>query len=181
LDHAGRTSGAKIAFSRKLASRSIGDNTRKDVEAYIERQVPKEQFIDSRFASAMAQFTISDDKISLSQPTATASGQYWYNLHLVLVAEDRLKASDLDFLTQIRDATLRIAAKKSHAISRLAVMPDHLHLALRPSVEESPFDVVFAYQNNLAHLLGRIWKDSYYVGTFGDFTTQAAVSAGASQ
>jgi hypothetical protein len=46
LDHAIRAAGLRLPFSRKVAIRSIGDNTRSDVEAYIARQLPKERFID---------------------------------------------------------------------------------------------------------------------------------------
>ena len=54
-------------------------------------------------------------------------------------------------------------------------MPDHLHLALRANPDECPNDVAFAYQNNLAYManLGHLWQDSFYVGTFGEYTTQA--------
>jgi REP element-mobilizing transposase RayT len=78
-------------------------------------------------------------------------------------------------LQQLLEAFLRIAAKKKHAVARLAVMPDHLHAMLRPQFSESPLEMVFAYQNNLAHMLrqGRIWSDGYYVGTFGEYSMAA--------
>lgn len=41
LDHAARQAGLRLPFSRKLAVRGVGENTRRDVEAYIERQVGK--------------------------------------------------------------------------------------------------------------------------------------------
>lgn len=175
LDHAARKGGKTLAFSRKLAVRSIGDNTRRDVEAYIERQVRKERFADARFEKAMEQFTVCDPNVDLSMPTETARGRYWYNLHMVLVVDGRRRISEQRILAQLRDATANIAAKKGHLISRLSVMPDHLHAALRPSPEESPIDVVYAYQNNLAYMLrtGRIWTDSFYVGTFGEYSMQA--------
>ena len=162
-------------FSRKVAVRSIGDNTRREVEGYIAGQVEKEQFADEIFAKAMAEFTIVNPEVDLSRPSESACGRYWYNLHLVLVTEQRLRCSDRETLQSLRDGCMQIAAKKGHAVSRLSVMPDHLHLALRPAIEESPVDVVFAYQNNLAFLLGqkRVWQDSYYVGTFGEYTMQA--------
>jgi REP element-mobilizing transposase RayT len=76
-------------------------------------------------------------------------------------------------LRQLRDATLKIAAKKQHILSRLSILPDHLHAALRPAIDESPLQVAFAYLNNLAHMAGRgpIWQDGYYVGTFGEYST----------
>lgn len=175
LDHAARQARLKLAFSRKLAVRSIGENTRRDVEAYIEGQVGKERFVDSRFEATMRQFTVQNPDIDLSQPTESARGRYWYNLHMVLVVDGRSRITDADVLGQLRDGALKVAAKKEHSISRLSVMPDHLHAALRPAVEESPLDVVFAYQNNLAYMLklGRLWTESFYVGTFGEYSMQA--------
>lgn len=173
LDHALRTTGQAIPFSRKVSIRALGDNTRRDVEAYIEHQVEREHFVDPRFEHALGELQYADDRVDLSQPAASSHGRYWYNLHLVLVTERRWRIPDLDLLRQVRDATLRIAAKKQHAISRLSVMPDHLHAALRPQIEESPLEVASAYLNNLAYMLnrGRLWQDGYYAGTFGEYST----------
>lgn len=174
LDHAARQSGVNLSFSRKLAVRSVGDATQRDVQAYIERQVAKEHFADARFATFLRTIAVHDPSVDLSQPAESARGRYWYNLHMVLVVEARFRFSDERILTMLRDGTLKIASKKKHGISRASIMPDHLHLALRPTPNESPVDVVFAYQNNLTHLLksGPIWMDSFYVGTFGEYSTR---------
>jgi REP element-mobilizing transposase RayT len=173
LDHALRQDGLDMPFSRKVAVRAVGDNTRRDVEAYLERQVSKARFVDPRFAAALDELIVVNPHVDLSQPTETARGRYWYNLHLVLVVDGRVTVSNLDVLRRIRDGTIRIASKKGHGISRLSVMPDHLHAALRGNVGETPLQIVFAYQNNLAFIVnqGRIWSDSFYVGTFGEYTT----------
>jgi REP element-mobilizing transposase RayT len=96
-------------------------------------------------------------------------------LHLVLVVEGRFRIADGQVLTKIRDTTLAIAAKKGHGVSRLSVMPDHLHVALRGCPAESPDEIVFAYQNNLAYALGqqKIWCDNFYVGTFSEYDMDA--------
>lgn len=175
LDHTLRQAGLTLPFSRKVAVRSVGDNTREDVEAYVARQVVKEQFVDPRWSAVLSEFTVVNEAVDLSQPTESARGRYWYNLHLVLVVDGRCRLSDLNVFRTLRDGCFKIAAKKGHLLSRVSVMPDHLHLALRANPEESPNDVAFAYQNNLAYMvnLGRLWQDSFYVGTFGEYTTQA--------
>jgi hypothetical protein len=48
LDHALRKAGLTMQFSRKLGVRSVGETTRKDVEAYIEQQVPNSRFADQK-------------------------------------------------------------------------------------------------------------------------------------
>lgn len=175
LDYSLRKAGLAIPFSRKVSVRSLGENTRRDVEAYIEHQVEREQFVDPRFERALLELQVKSESIDLSQPTASAHGRYWYNLHLVLVTEERWRIRDLELLRLLRDSVLKIAMKKEHLISRLSVMPDHFHAALRPRIEESPLDVVYAYANNLAHMAGRgrLWQDGYYVGTFGEYSTHS--------
>jgi hypothetical protein len=75
LDHALREAGLKIKFSRKLAVRSIGDNTRQAVEAYIEQQVPRARFADPQFAEFLRQFTIVNPHVDLSAPSESARGR----------------------------------------------------------------------------------------------------------
>lgn len=132
-----------------------------------------ERFADARFAHALRELQFIDERVDLSQAAASSHGRYWYNLHLVLVTDHRWRIRDLQLLRGLRDATLKIAAKKQHVISRLSIMPDHLHAALRPHIAESPLEVAYAYLNNLVHLMnhGRIWQDGYYLGTFGEYST----------
>ena len=53
LDHAFRTKGIPLKFSRKVALRSLGENTQADVDQYIANQVDKEQFVDDRFGASL--------------------------------------------------------------------------------------------------------------------------------
>ena len=172
LQHALRKSGGPFAgFTRMVSVRSVGENTRRDVEAYIAGQVGKEQFVDPRFRAEMQRYAICCPDVDLSHPSASARGRYWYNLHLVLVTVERYRLSDPGRLATIRDGSLRIAAKKGYAISVGSVMSDHLHLALRGDIEHSPLEIGMAFQNNLAYLLGqvRIWSDGFYAGTFSEY------------
>ena len=172
LQHAMRTAGVPFdGFSRKVALRSVGDNTTADVEGYIARQVAKERFADSRFAAEIAEFTAGCPEVDLRQPSASLSGRYWYNLHVVLVVAGRDGIADRATLAAIRDGSLRIAAKKGHAVARLSAMPDHLHIALRGNIKDSPQEIALSFQNNLAYLLGQkhIWNHGFYVGTFSEY------------
>lgn len=177
LDHAVRSSGLAMPLSRKLAVRSVGNNTRQEVERYIQVQVGAERFVDPSFAAQLHPLQYSDPAVDLCQPSASARGRYWYNLHVVLVVAERFRIADLTLLRRIRDVSLKVAAKKGYFVSRLAVMPDHLHLALRPDFQHSPNDVVFAFQNNLAFALAQqrlwLWCDNFYAGTFGEYTFDA--------
>ncbi len=54
-------------------------------------------------------------------------------------------------------------------------MPDHLHLALRGVIEESPEEIALSFMNNLSHFLqlGAVWRLGYYAGTFGEYNMRA--------
>ena len=175
LQHALRAVGCPRKFSRKVALRTVGHNARKDVEGYIRKQVPKEGFADSRFAERLKGYHQCPPDVDLSAPSVTSSGRYWYNLHLVLVTAGRYRLGEDETLKKLSDGCMAIAGKKGHLISELSIMPDHLHVALRGSIEQAPHEIALAFQNNLAYQLGqfRVWEDGYYVGTFGDYDMQA--------
>jgi len=113
------------------------------------------------------------DRLAFVRPSSSESshGRYWYNLHIVLVVDERNRISDRRTLATIRDGCFRIAAKKGHSIARLALVPDHLHLALRGNIEQSPQEIALSLQNNLAYMLGqvRVWDNGFYAGTFGEY------------
>ena len=70
---------------------------------------------------------------------------------------------------------LGTARKKGHRLSRLAVLPDHIHAVMGCEVTESPEDVALSYLNNLAfgHGMQARYCFSYYVGTFGEYDLDA--------
>ncbi len=175
LDNALQRAGIRAPFSRKVAVRAVGDKTRRDVEAYIERQVAKDCYVDQRFARWLSELTVRNATVDLSQPAESARGRYWHNLHLVLVVDQHYNIRTLDVLTGLRDCFLKISAAKKHRVSCLSILPSHLHAAIRPPIETTPLEVVHTYQNNLAALLrlGRLWSTGYYVGTFGEYSMQA--------
>jgi REP element-mobilizing transposase RayT len=176
LQHACRTNlKSPVDFSRKLAVRAVGENRTETVESYIRSQVVEEHFVDARFADFLKQFTVVNPAVDLVVPAESGSGRYWYNLHLVLVVDDRCRVVDEPGLTVIRDGCWRIAEKKGYGIAALSVMPDHLHVAVRGNINQSPAEIALAFQNNLAHMLkrGAIWMNGYYAGTFGEYDMNA--------
>lgn len=175
LQHTFRRQGKPTKFSRKLALRSIGHSARETVESYIRKQLDKEKMADPRYEDNLRSHAISDPTVNLSLPTETGSGRYWYNLHLVLIVANRYRMRWDQKGKNISVACRQTAEKKGYAISTLSLMPDHLHIALRGNVEDSPEDIALSFQNDLAYLMGRyrLWEDNYYVGTFGEYTMGA--------
>jgi REP element-mobilizing transposase RayT len=175
LQHHCRRADSPVAFSRKVSVRSLGHNHREQVEAYVARQADKEALADERFRDLLRQLCVAFPDVDLSKPTETNSGRYWYNLHLVLVVAQRYRIGEADTLLKVRDRCLRISQKKGYALSALAVMPDHLHLALRADIEQSPEEVALAFLNNLAFAVGQraLWESGYYAGTFSEYDMDA--------
>ncbi|MFZ4396205.1 MAG: transposase, partial [Kiritimatiellia bacterium] len=170
LQHAIRKAGTSVDFSRKVSFRSLGENTTPDVDGYIRKQVGKERFADPRFEAIMRQFTVRSPDVDLARPSESASGRYWYNLHLVLVVVDRFRITNPEKLAQLRDAAFAAAGDTGCRIAALSVMPDHVHMALRGDISRSPEAIALAFQNGLAHAAGcRAWQDGYYVGTFSEY------------
>ena len=171
LQYALRQNETPTSFARNYAMRTVGDTTRAAVEGYLEKQIAKEGLADPAFEEDLEAFTIRDRSVDLSEPVATDSGRYWYNLHLVLVIRDRFRVTDDGWLGEIRDVCRAVADKKRHRLSTLAVVPDHVHMALGGRLEQAPEEIALAYMNNVAHVLGqtRLWMDSYYVGGFGEY------------
>jgi REP element-mobilizing transposase RayT len=171
IQHHCRLKGTPIEFSRKLAVRSLGDPTRTAVEKYVRDQARHEPLADERMRELLTSFTVSNADVDLSAPIESNSGRYWYNLHLVLVAQERYRMGEGITIATIRDTALRVCRKKGYAASTLAVLPDHLHLALRGVVTQSPEDIASAFLNNLAYALDQRpwWQFGYYAGTFGEY------------
>jgi len=175
LQHLLRQCGQPTAFSRKVAVRTIGDSRTEQVEAYIRQHVAKEPVADPLYRKFLDSLTVVDETVDLSVPTETRSGRYWYNLHLVLVAQERHRTGDKARLLKVRDQSRGIAEKKGCRVSVLSVVPEHLHMAMRGDIERPPEEIALAFMNDLAYSLGQnaIWQFGYYVGTFGEYDMYA--------
>ncbi len=175
LDHSLRKLETPIKFSRKVAFRCLGENTRDIVNKYVQKQVIKSDYVDARFKKILTDFTVFNDKVDLSQPIMMSHGRYWYNIHLVIVIADRknpiIKKEKFDI---IKKYSFIIANKKECEIAHLAIMPDHIHISLKGNPELSPNDIGFAFLNNLSFVLGynRCWKNEFYVGSFSEYNLE---------
>ncbi len=171
LQHALRGAGLPASFSRKVAFRSLGENTDADVAGYLRKQVAREGCADPRFAADMRQFTVTCPDVALEMPSQSHSGRYWYNLHMVLVVSGRFRVTAPAILGRLRDAALAAAPHCGARVAALSVMPDHVHLALRGDIARSPEAIGLAFQNALARAAGcRVWQNGFYVGTCSAYT-----------
>jgi REP element-mobilizing transposase RayT len=159
------------AFRRNYGLRSIGSTRREKLEKYLESQLAHHPMADERVMARLTKYQIVNEDVDLSQPSQTSHALYWYNVHLVFVNEARWMEIRDETLKATRDMIVKAAAAKGHWLSRGAIVPDHVHLAMRCNLTESPEEVALSYMNNLAYVGGMrpTFRYGYYVGTFSEY------------
>lgn len=177
LDHALRQQVTPVAFSRKVSLRAIGHNRTGVVEQYVRDQLAHVDLADTKYKALLADVAIHNPEVDLAEPAESSHGRYWYNLHVVFVVADRYRVGDRGFLDRLRERVMSVAAEQGCALKRVAIMPDHMHVALRGNPKLSPQDIALGLQNASAEAAGcRLWEDRFYMGTFGAYDN-AAVKA----
>ena len=159
------------ALQRNSWLRSIGSAKRSVVEDYVADQLGHHKMADERLQARLAKLQKIYGKVDLSAPSFTAHGRFWYNLHLVLVNDERWMEIRDEVLLKIQSMIERVAAVRGHRLAGAAIVPDHIHLTLGCPIDRSPEEIALCYLNNCAYACGmkKIFMHSYYVGTFGEY------------
>jgi REP element-mobilizing transposase RayT len=159
------------AFQRNYAVRSIGAATRTVVEDYVAKQMDRHRMADSHVQNLFLQYQKTYPGVNLSQPVCSTHGQYWHNLHLVLVNDHRWKEIRPKVLDKLSQMIERVGAKYGHRLSSVGLLADHFHLTLGCSIDHSPEEVGLSFLNNCAYAVGMkpIFQFGYYAGTIGDY------------
>lgn len=111
LDHALRSNGWRAGLARKVALRSLGENTLETVLHYIATQLDRADLADPRYVQSLTDAAWVDGSVDLSEPLASGHGRYWYNIHLVAVTDERWRVGREDFLPKIPAAVRAWSAK----------------------------------------------------------------------
>ncbi len=158
-------------FRRNYGLRSIGSTKRTVLEDYLETQLDHHPVADPLIDDMLRKYQIHNPQVDLSRPQHTDHGTYWYNLHVVLVNDRRQRESSESYFARLNESVRRTAATNKHQLSRAALIPDHLHLALGCTLLETPEQIVLSYMNSISQDLGmgHVFSDSYFVGTFSEY------------
>ena len=171
LDHAFRKAAIPAAFSRKVGARTLAMNTRPVVENYLRTQVDRSDLADPRYRASLKAASFEDPGVDLAVPSETNSGRYWYDLHLVFVTADRYRYGAKEFWSAMREAFLAAAREDGCVVKALAVMPDHVHIALRGNVALSPREIGTRLFTRTRRTAGfRVWRESFYAGSVGEYS-----------
>ena len=159
------------AFRRNFSIHSVGSANLAAVDAYVASQLEHHRMADQRVQLQLARQQVHCPESDLSLPMRGAHGEYRYNLHVVLVHEERWTEVRDEVLTAIREMVLKASGAKGHRLSRAGILADHVHLLLGCNLAESPQDVALGYLNNLAYAqrMRRVYQYGFYVGTVGEY------------
>lgn len=163
------------ALKRNYAIQSVGDVNAAAVEQYVATQVNRHPVADPRVQVRLAQLQIDRPNADLSSRRRGSHAEYLYNLHVVFVRRERHRLASLKRIEGVRRMLLAVARKKGHLIRRAGILPDHIHLALGASLQESPADVACGYLNNLSYGedMQPVYEFGGYLGTFGSYDREA--------
>jgi REP element-mobilizing transposase RayT len=78
-------------------------------------------------------------------------------------------------LVATRDMIVNSCRQEGRRLSRVAILPNHIHISVGCGIEESPESVGLSMLHNLACTQGMrtAFKFGYYVGTVGNFDRNA--------
>ena len=151
--------------------RSYGTQERKIVEAYVAKQPSHHPVASPSTQEFFESIVVENNNVDLSRAKRVRFGVYWFNLHIALVHLERWRCGKRDFVIATRDIVTKSCQKKSWQLSRLSLVPDHLHMSIGCSFQETPSDVVLSLMNNIAwvHDMKPLLCYSAFMGTFGEY------------
>jgi REP element-mobilizing transposase RayT len=163
------------AFRRNYFIGSVGEVNSRVLDQYVGKQAGKHPMADAAVQSRIESLQFHDSRVDLSSRRTGTYGQYVHSLQIVLEnSEDWHEVRD-DVLLGSRNMIIRCAAKKGWLLSRIGILSNHIHILVGIGVNESPESAALSLLNNLAFAQGwkRVFKFSYYAGTFGRYDRNA--------
>ena len=162
-------------FRRNYSICSLGEANQAAIEKYVAGQMNHHPVADPRLKAILEPYQFNDYNLNLALPRRSGHGEFIYNLHLVAVHQERFAEISEGFLNKTREMLMGIARKKSHLLSRIGLLADHVHWTLGCNISESPIEVGVSYLNNLAFVHGMrpVFQYGLYVGTFGPYDMNA--------
>ncbi|MCX7420828.1 MAG: hypothetical protein NT013_14975 [Planctomycetia bacterium] len=161
----------KKPFQRNYDLQSIGSTTREKLEGYLGSQLEHHPEEDRTIRWMLSDMQVIRPDVALSQPRFTSHGRFWSNLHLVMVNDWRWRETCQKNIEAVRAMLIRVADKKKHLLSRIAILPDHVHLLLGTNLDVSPLSIGLSYMNNVAFVydMQPVLKPGCFLGTFGEY------------
>lgn len=162
------------SITREFALRSVGENTSQDLEHYLREQVNRRNFVDDRFADSLRPFS-KEYAVDLEKCEATKYGHYWYDLHVVLGTNDRYSVALPEIWEAIVQASELWHQEQGHQLKSISLLPDHVHLLVRPNLNTSPYQLGegLIERLNRVKIMQNIYHPTFYVATHGTYAMNA--------
>lgn len=163
------------AFLRNYDLHSIGSTTREKAAAYVASQLSHHAESLGTITQQLADLQFADPEVDLSAIQFSAHARHRCNLHLVFVHNRYCPAPSPTQLADVRDMIRRASTAKKYALSRIGLLPDHLHLIVGVPHDVTPFDVALSYMNNIAFVYGLkpVLMPSCFMGSIGEYNLGA--------
>lgn len=165
--------GARIrhAFQRNYDLKTVGSTRGEKVAAYVSSQLRQHPTLSDRVRGQFEGLQIINPDVDLLKPRYTAHARCTCNLHLVFVHADRRYEIREDIWVKVREMLRKASAGKSHLLSRVGIVPDHLHLSIGIQPDDTPQDVALSYMNNIAYVSGMkpVLMHGCYIAGFGEY------------
>ena len=113
------------SLQRNYCLRGIGAATRSVVERYVADQLGHHRMADPNVQQRLTRFQESYLEVELGRPSFSSHGEYWCNLHVVFVSDERWMEIREEVLEKRLTTIAAAAAKHGHRLSRAAFLPDH--------------------------------------------------------
>ena len=163
------------AFLRNYDLHSVGSTTRAKAEAYVTSQLEHHAESLAVVTHQLADLQWIDPDVDLSAEQFSAHARHRCNLHLSFVCQDRRTGIGIPLLVAVRNMIRRACAAKKVRLSRIGLLPDHLHLIVGTSHEAAPIELALSLMNNIAFVYGMqpILRPSCFLGTIGEYNLGA--------
>ncbi len=163
-------------FMTHFFLRSLGQNTKDIVSAYIQTQVDHSDLVDPLYRKRMKELRFLEEE-ELTAHKTRHRGVYDLFAHLVLVTGGRYrmfsKEAEKVFLA-LCDGTRKLGADPLD----VSMMPDHAHLLVRWPEKMTAAELLEAVKSESGRLLRRsaFWNNGGYVGTVGPYALRLALA-----
>lgn len=158
-------------FQRNYDLISIGSTKGEKVQDYVAGQIQHHSDDEQHLPAELADLQFQDPDADLLKPRFTNHGRCTCNLHIVVVRRDRHEVHDRGILTRVRSMIRSWAEKHGLLLSRIAILPDHLHVTIGIAATSVPLDLALSLMNNLAwlHDMQPVLEPTCFLGTFGQY------------
>jgi REP element-mobilizing transposase RayT len=170
----GMVSGDFPGFDKAYLVRTVGQNTRKIVENYVQGQIDNSDLVDPLYRKRMKELRFHQEETNPQQNRHR--GVYDLFAHLVLVTKGRYRLFSPE-ARKVFESLCAGADELGAEALDISMMPDHAHLLLRWPSGVSGEELIEGVKRESGKQLRRtaFWSGGGYVGSVGPYRLKVAM------